>query len=475
MITPTNQRGTGMGRQAMWVPVIRQSGKPLYLEIVDALAADIASGRLSPQDRLPPQRWLAEQLDLNFSTISRAYTEAQRRGLIDSRVGQGSFVRPGLAAAAPQRVSSQPCDLSMNLPPEPNDAALLLRMRQGVQTLGMDGDVRTLLRYQEFGGSADDRTVAAQWLSARLPQAVAERTLVCPGAQNAILAILTSLVRAGDLVCCEELTYPGFRSLAAHLGIELAGLPMDEGGIDPDAFAKICQTRSPKALYLTPTLHNPTTITLDLERRQRIVAIARQYHIPLIEDDAYGALLPNAPPPLAALAAELTYYVGGLSKCLGAGLRIAYLAVPDASSHYRLVNALRATCLMASPLTAALATRWITDGTADRILAFIRQETAFRQHMATQCLPASTITSNPHSFHLWLKLPPQWERMAFLLHLRTHGIGLVPSDAFAVTARALEAVRVCIGGPIGRDELRQTFSVLAETLAQMPNMATSVV
>ena len=465
-----------MGRQPMWVPVIRQSGQPLYLEIVDTLADDIAAGRLSPLDRLPPQRWLAEQLGVNFSTISRAYVLAQKRGLIDARVGQGSFVRPGQAVAAPAaRLPSSSCDLSMNLPPEPSDPALLSRMRHGVQNLGLDGDVRALLRYQELGGSAYDRQVAAQWLSARLPQASADCILVCPGAQSAILAILTSLARAGDVVACEELTYPGFRSLAAHLGVELAGLPMDAGGIDPEAFAHLCQTRIPKALYLTPTLHNPTTITLDMDRRQRLVDIARQFHVPLIEDDAYGALVPHAPPPLAALAPDMTYYVGGLSKCLGAGLRIAYLAVPDMAACYSMVNALRATCLMASPLTAALATHWIADGTAHSILDFIRQETAFRQHLASQYLPAATMISDPHAFHVWLKLPPQWTRMAFLLRLRTHGIGLVPSDAFAVGAVLPEALRLCIGGPIGRDDLRQTLIVLAETLAQMPHMVTSVV
>jgi len=461
-----------------WSPIIRQSGKPLYVEIADALAEDIAAGRLAAQERLPPQRWLAERLGVNFSTVSRAYTEAQRRGLIESRVGQGSFVRssavPSSTASPVPRVLPLG-DLTMNLPPEPSDPALLTQMQNGLEALKGDEEFRSLLRYQGFGGTVEDRAAGALWLAPRLPMVAAERLLVCPGAQSALLAVLTSLARAGDAVCCEALTYPGFRSLAAHLGIRLIGLPMDDEGVEVGAFAAACRDDAPKALYLNPTLQNPTTLTISEARRRQLIAIARQYGIPIIEDDAYGALPYDAPPPFAVLAPELTFYVGGLAKCMGAGLRIAYLLVPDASYYARSLAALRATSLMASPITAALASRWITDGTGAAILDFIRKETAARQQIVTAALPSEAYVTQPQAFHLWLKLPPQWTRVEFLIHLRSLGVGVVASDAFVVGRPAPEAARLCIGGPMDRVQLRQALAILAETLSQSPNMISAVI
>ena len=465
-----------MSNGAEWVPVLDQSGKPLYLAIADAIAQDVAAGRLNAHDRLPPQRWLAERLDLNFSTISRAYAEAQRRGLIASHVGQGTFVcppaaRPGLTAKPAPATG----DMTMNLPPEPGSPALLAQMQNGLTLLGNGGDLQGLLRYQGFGGTAPDRAAGAHWLAARLPELRGEHVLVCPGAQSALLAILLSLTQAGDTVCCEALTYPGFRTLAAHLGLVLAGLPMDDQGVLADAFAAQCRKAPPKALYLNPTLHNPTTRTLSLARRQQLIAIARQYAVPILEDDAYGAL-PNDPlPPLAALAPEITFYVGSLAKCLGAGLRIAYLVTPDTAQYGKCVAALRAASVMASPITAALATQWITDGTATAILDFIRSETTARQDMVAAILPPSAYVTHPQAFHVWLQLPSHWNRMEFLLHLRTLGVGLVASDGFTVTGPAPEAARLCIGGPMDRPQLQQALTVLADTLRQSPAMMSAVI
>src|SRR5215475_8415347 len=129
-----------------WMPNLASSGKPRYLAIADAIAEDIRSGRLAPADRLPPQRKLARRLEIDFTTVARGYVEAQRRGLIESRVGQGTFVR-----ASPRRRRSlmarhpEIVDLSMNLPPEPDDPELLDRMQDGLEMIGHD--LLSLLRY----------------------------------------------------------------------------------------------------------------------------------------------------------------------------------------------------------------------------------------------------------------------------------------------------------------------------------------
>ena len=138
-----------------------------------------------------------------------------------------------------------------------------------------------------------------------------------PGAHPALLGILGLVAKAGDVVLCEALTYPGIRSIAAQLGLKLVGLPMDEEGIDADAFADACKRFNPKALYLNPTLHNPTTHTISEPRRIAIAAVARRFGVPIIEDDALRLLAARRPPPFAALAPDITWHIAGLAKCLG--------------------------------------------------------------------------------------------------------------------------------------------------------------
>ena len=460
-----------------WTPDLAKFGRPHYRAIADAIADDIGAGRLAASDRLPPQRQLADALGLNFSTVARGYVEAQRRGLIASRVGQGTVVtgrlapEPALPAAAPRRPAL--VDFSMNLPPEPDDPALVARMREGLAAIS--GDLVGLLRYQGFGGARDDKEAALAWLSRRGLAVPANRLLVCPGTHSALLATLSTLCRPGDAVCCEALTYPGARSLAAHLGLTLIGLPGDAEGIDAAAFAATCVKHRPKALYLNPTLLNPTTVTVSRARREAIVEVARRYAVAIIEDDAYGFLPPDAPATFSALAPETTYHVAGLAKCLGAGLRIAYLVAPSARAALPLAANLRAATVMASPLTAALATRWILDGTAEAVLDFVRRETIARQRLAAAALPPSLVEADPHGFHIWMRLPEPWSRSAFASQSRSTGIGVVASDPFVAAGAAPEAVRICLGGLASRDDVAHALDVIAHALDETPAMSSAFI
>ena len=258
-----------------WTPELARSDKPRYLAIADLIAEDIKAGRLSAGDRLPPQRKLASRLDIDFTTVARGYVEAQKRGLVESRVGQGTFVRIQIRSTPARRVPRiEPVDLSMNLPPEPDDPALIKRMQDGLAEVSRD--LVSLLRYQGFGGSPADKDAASAWLSRRALVPAQERVFVTPGAHPALLGIFSILAKAGDVLLCEAVTYPGARSIAAQLGLQVVGLPMDKDGIDPDAFADACKRLKPKALYLNPTLQNPTTLTIPETRRTAIAVVARR-------------------------------------------------------------------------------------------------------------------------------------------------------------------------------------------------------
>ncbi len=455
-----------------WTPDISGRDKPRYLAIADAIAEDIRTGRLAPADRLPPQRKLARRLNIDFTTVARGYVEAQKRGLIESRVGHGTFVRASARRRhGPMARHPEIVDLSMNLPPEPDDPELLDRMQDGLEFVGRD--LVYLLRYQGFGGVQADKDAASSWLSRRGLVPPQERLFIAPGAHPALLGIFGLLAKAGDVVLSESLTYPGARSIAAQLGLQLVGIPMDDEGVDADAFADACRRLNPKALYLNPTLLNPTTHTISQSRRMAIAAIARRFAVPIIEDDPYGFLPTDAPAPFAVLAPELTWHVAGLAKCLGAGLRIAYVVVPDARSGWLFASSVRTATVMASPVTIALATRWITDGTADDLLTAVRRESMERQRLAAATLPSGIFRADPVGFHLWVSLPQSWTRSAFVGHMRATGVGVVASDAFATDVAPPEAVRVCLGGPADRASVRSALEFMAHALAESPTLAST--
>ena len=227
-----------------WTPDLDTADKPRYLAIADAIAEDIKNGRLAASDRLPAQRQLARRLKIDFTTVARGYVEAQKRGLIESRVGDGTFVsasagrRHAAMARRPEIV-----DLSMNLPPEPEDPDLLGRMQDGLEAVSRD--LVSLLRYQGFGGIRADKEAAANWLGRRALVPSQDRIFIAPGAHPSLLGIFGLLARPGDVILSEELTYPGARALSAQLGLKLVGVPMDDEGVDADALAEACKRLPP--------------------------------------------------------------------------------------------------------------------------------------------------------------------------------------------------------------------------------------
>lgn len=462
-----------------WVPRLeKRGGKPVYQAIADAIADDIRDGILAPGVKLPPLRVLAEVLGLDFTTVSRAYNEAGQRGLVIGKVGQGTFVLVAAPSFQPRAEAAPPAfiDMSMNAPPLPADPRLRARMRQEMAEAVQGFSDRRLRLYGDNAGSEEDRAAGLRWLGRRLPGVTAERLLLCPGAQGALLALLTSLVRPGDTVLAEELTYPGLKAAAAQLGLHVIGVDMDGQGMLPDAFRAACERHAPKALYSNPTLHNPTTTTLPVERRVEIVEIARRHGVAIIEDDAYGMLSEDGPPPLAAIGPDMVFHVAGLAKCLSPALRIAYLVVPDRRQVQRLAGAVRATMMAASPIGAAIATRWIESGLALDILAGIRAETRLRRRAAADILPAGSYEAGAEAFHLWLRLPDDWSRAEFVGQLRGRGVSAAAGDAFAAAPMVVpEAVRLCLGVPADEAETRGVLTLVADLLDQPPAMAASVV
>lgn len=456
-----------------WNFIISVRTKPAYQAIADAIANDIRDGHLNLDDKLPPIRELSKALNLDYTTVARGYTEAQQRGLIFSKAGSGSFVLTrgtNDAVKVPSVI-----EMTMNMPPEPQLVHLLDQFRRGMKTVIERGELHGLMRYQDFGGSEEERNAGLKWLTPLLPHINSEQILVTPGIQPTLSGLFATLVGTGHVLCCEGITYPGVKAISAQLGILLCGLPMDEEGVLPEAFETACRAQDVRALYLNPTIQNPSTLTIPLTRRLELIQVARRYGVKIIEDDAYGMLPLQTVTPLASLAPDIVYYITGLAKTVSAGLRIAYCVSPTAADSRKLASTLRASTIMASPLSMALASQWIEDGTANLALTQIRSIGQSRQRLASQYLKNFQFYAHPDGFHIWLHLPEYWSQSDFCAALLSRGVAVAGADMFRTSNQirqtlskpepgAIDCVRLCLGGPVDDSRIKEALQIVSEVL-----------
>jgi DNA-binding transcriptional MocR family regulator len=445
----------------------------MFLRIVDALAADIGSGRLLRGERLPTHRALAAALKLDLTTVTRAYGEARRRGLLEARVGQGTFVSETTARAASDLPAPANIDLSMNLPPQPVEANLDLRIAQGLEAIRARAGFSAFLSYSRPGGSREEREAGAAWLQPRVSHAAPERIVIFPGTQAILFNALLALTSPGDVVLTEALTFPGAKAAAEKLKLALVGIAMDGEGVRPDALDEACRKHKPKAVYLVPTQHNPTTATMGPARRKAIADIIRKRGTVLIEDDVYGPLEPSAS-PIANLIPERTYYAASIAKCIAPALRVAYLLAPDPAAEQAMRAALQAAVQMPPSLMVALLTQWFRSGVAAEIIRAIRNEAAARQQLAARFLKGLAFASRPSSHHLWLPTPGHLDGGKLVSHLLRSGLAVVGEDVFAATANAPRGLRISLGAARNRAELSRALQVLAN-VAKAPPEAMQIV
>jgi DNA-binding transcriptional MocR family regulator len=442
-----------------WVPAISDRTGPFYLRIVEALQSDVASGRLHRGQQLPTQRALAKALKLDLTTVTRAYTEARRQGLTEARVGQGTFVAESVSQSPRALGQRADIDLSMNVPPQPLEADLDGRIVRGFSLMQHEDGFFGLLNYRPTGGSADERAIASSWLAHRVSGTTPETVLVSSGTQTAILAFLLANTSRGDVVLAENLTFPGFRIAAACAGVRVQGVAMDGEGVIPEALDDACEKYAPKAAYLIPTIHNPTTATMSAKRRAAVARIIQKRGLLLFEDDAYGLLAPGVA-PLAALVPRHTCWAVSLSKCLAPGLRVSFVKAPDRDAAVRFTDTLRAMVQMASPLMVALVMRWIRDGSADDIVTAIRSEAAARQRIAAQALAGVAYGAHPNGHHIWIPMPARWNSAALVASIQQRGLAVVSGEVFSA-GDAPHGVRVSLGAARSRAELATALEILS--------------
>jgi DNA-binding transcriptional MocR family regulator len=280
------------------------------------------------------------------------------------------------------------------------------------------------------------------------------------GAQPALVALMRWLGRAGDVLLVEPLAYPGLLAAARLCGLRPVAVLADEEGLLPGALDRAAQAHGARLLALTPSIQNPTTVTTPENRRRELLEVVRARGLKVIEDDPYSLLAGDAPPPLAALAPECVFHLATLSKVLTPGLRTAFIVLPPGLDGEGLASHLRSLTQMPAPLMTALATHWIRIGAARDLLDGVREEAAARQNLARSILPGS-IRAHPNGLHVWMPLPPHWDRHRLIETARLQGLGVTPSDVFAPEGIGPDAVRIALGGVPERSRLAEALRLLA--------------
>ena len=437
-----------------------------YRLVADAVAADIATGRLRPGEQLPPQRIFAKTSGIANSTASRVYQELNRRGLTVGEVGRGTFVRSADAPVGP--VLSDPkdnwVDLELNYPVVPEQSALLAK------------DMTALLRPDALGAAVRPvgavGTPAARAAAATLAgrggwRPDPDQIVFAGNGRQMIAATLAALVPRGARLGVEEFSYPLVKAIADQLGITLVPLPVDEEGLLPDAVAAAHHGAPLRAVYLQPTLHNPLSFIMSTARRLALARVFADAGVYAVED-AVWAFLREDLPPFAALAPDTTVLVDSLSKRLVPGMTLGFAVAPRPLLT-DIAVALRSGGWTPMRFALEAATAFTTSGTVATIAQAKREDATLRQTTARRELADFAVRGNPSSYYCWWELPRPWRADTFVTAAARQGIAVTPAAAFTVgTTRAPNAVRLALASP-RLAALSRALRTLAEIARATPD------
>lgn len=427
--------------------------KARYKAVVDRYAQAIRSGQLPAGSRLPTHRTLAAGERLSLATATRVYRELEEMGLVSGETGRGTFVRdlslPPGQGVDQQVVAADVVDLNFNYPSLPDQGDAL---REALRQLAMAGDIDSHLRYQPHAGRLAERDIIARHLTCQHFAPDAENVLIVNGAQHGLAVTVMGLLRPGDVVAVDALTYSGFKVLAALYHLELAAIPCRPEGPDLQALHTLCQQRRVRAVYTMPTLHNPLGWVLNTGQRQALADLARQHDLLIIEDAAYARLVSHPPPPVVSYAPERTVYVTGFSKNIATGLRVGVVISPP---RYRpeIERAIRATTWNTPTLISSLICAWIEDGTVARFETQKRQDARQRQQVAREVLCGLPVVSHPDSYFVWLPLGEESRADRLANALMERRISVSTAEPFCVSATIPQALRIALGS-VPFDSLR---------------------
>jgi DNA-binding transcriptional MocR family regulator len=375
-------------------------------------------------------------------------------GIITDAPGTSIRTAPPLAA---------PIALKLNPPPPIADVFDSI-IRTAVANVLEREAPSSLIGHHRWCGTESDRLAGAVFCQQRLGELVeADRVILTSSTQSSLNMLMPGLIEPGGVLAVDALTYPPIKVFAARFGIRLAPVELDNEGMVPDALRAVCERERPKAMYPLSTLQNPTTGTMSLRRRQEIVAIARKFGVSIIEDDIYSLIPQGAPPPLSALAPEISWYLLGLAKSVAPGMKVAYVVAPSrAAATAMFWPGVRATFWMTAPLSAAIATELVSSGSISKILNAVRKATLTRHDLVRRYFQDVNYRIGAGGLHVWIATPATVSSADLAARIEKNGVLVSTSDGFVIgDQESPRAIRIGLGNPNGDSTLEQALTVIA--------------
>ena len=459
----------------MWDLKELNTDMALYMALADAMERDIKKGVLKPGDQLPPQRELAKKVGVNVTTVTRAYKEAESRGLITAVVGQGTFVSKDLGANSSlinmnvgniEASYYTPIDMGFAKPLCCLDPSI----KKVLQTVTNDKQLMDYMNYTPPSGLLPHRQVGALWLKRFGLCKDPSQILITAGGHHALDCILFALFKPEEHIAVDCYTYSGFKMIAKRRGVRLEPVEMDEKGMLPDSLEKLCHRLPIKGIYTMPSIQNPTCCHPSSKRIEDLAQIIAKHHLISIEDAMYGHLSEEPTYSIASLLPESSLFIAGLSKAFYPGLRVSFVYSP-APFYNKICQQIIDTMWMAPTLNAAIACECITSGLADEILALKKVELEKRAKLLATTLSNHPYTYYPGSLFAWVPLPSEWESDDFVKECQLYGTSVVPAEKFIVgNLSPLAAIRLSLSAAHSFEEFQKGLSIIATLLNRGPQV-----
>jgi GntR family transcriptional regulator / MocR family aminotransferase len=491
-----------MARWDFALDLDRRAGVPLFLQIARALTDDIRRGRLRPGDSLPGTRTLAHSLGVQRLTVVSAYDEMVAEGWIETHAARGAFVSTALPDPQPRDIRSKaharagvPRSPGFDVPPGPAaempysvplGALLFAPNRPDVRLIPDDLVARAyrralksaghvLLSYGRPQGHERLRAAVARMLSeTRGLTANADDVFITRGSQMGLALVARALVKPGDVVAVEALTYmPAVEAFRVH-GARVVPIPVDKEGLRIEPLQKLAEAGGLRLVHVTAHHQFPTTVTLSAARRLRLLDLARTHRVAVIEEDYDHEFHYQGRPvlPLASTDAwGVVVYVSTFSKVLAPAMRIGYVVAPPPLVASMVAHRLLIDIQGDRVLEHALA-ELIEEGHVQRHIRRVRREYAARRDVLMAELhrrlgDAIRFEAPAGGIGLWIESVADGDIDAWAARARDRGAVIVTARELAVDHRPRPFARLGFAS-LNREELAEGVRRLASAHRDRP-------
>jgi DNA-binding transcriptional MocR family regulator len=454
----------------IWQPTLSDFDGPKYKAVVAAIRADIARGVLISGDKLPPVRDLAWEIHVTPGTIARAYQEGISEGLLQARVGRGTFVAKKEDAATPDvfavydKDQGPQVNLRNSNTTNVGQASAIKRAMIRVAETKVD----QYLYYPERDGRHSIYPHLARWMEYSNVQVKQDNLVITNGGQNAISLATASILADGiGPIAIDALTYPGIRYAVQGQRAELVGIEMDENGILPEAIEQTYRRKPCKALFTSANVLNPTTGEMPLERRIDVSDLARKFDFQIIEDDCWG-IGPAKVPSFSSICPERAWYLSSFSKSITAGLRFGYLMCPP-EYFVKTSRIMQTASFGVSRPVVDIAEELITSGDAMSIRRKVLEKVSGQVEHTVNILGKWDISWRRDVPYIWLKLPRGWRASSFTSACERENIIVRAADEFALNNMPIpHAVRISVNANLPQDVYDSALGKINYLLAHPP-------